>query len=302
MQFPVSGVTIFPLVPLLVALVVSLFTSTAGVSGAFLLLPFQVSVLGFSGPAVTPTNHLFNVVAIPSGVIQYIREGRMVWPLTSIIIIGTVPGVVVGSLARIYLLPDARRFSFFMGLVLLYIGGRLMQKIVAARRAGERPKPAPGAERVTVTRFDLKRIEYLYSGKTYGVSTPSLLGLTAVVGVVGGAYGVGGGAIISPILVSLYDLPVHTIAGATLTGTCLTSIVGVGFFTMLGPLLGRANLQPDWLLGGLFGLGGLLGMNLGARMQKRLPARAIEVFLALLVSGLALRYIVGFLLTMSSPG
>ena len=32
-----------------------------GVSGAFLLLPFQVSVLGFTSPAVSPTNLIFNI-------------------------------------------------------------------------------------------------------------------------------------------------------------------------------------------------------------------------------------------------
>ncbi|HLA79935.1 MAG TPA: TSUP family transporter, partial [Vicinamibacteria bacterium] len=105
MTFPISGVTVSPLVPFSVAYFVSLVMSTGGISGAFLLLPFQVSVLGFSGPAVTATNHLFNVVAIPSGVYRYVREKRMVWPLTAVIVAGTVPGVVVGSLARIYLLP-----------------------------------------------------------------------------------------------------------------------------------------------------------------------------------------------------
>jgi len=44
--FPVSGVEVFPLIPFVVAFVVSFFTSMGGVSGAFLLLPFQVSILG----------------------------------------------------------------------------------------------------------------------------------------------------------------------------------------------------------------------------------------------------------------
>ena len=39
-QFPVSGVEVNPLVPLLVAFVVSALTAPAGVSGAFLLVSF----------------------------------------------------------------------------------------------------------------------------------------------------------------------------------------------------------------------------------------------------------------------
>jgi uncharacterized protein len=93
MYFPVAVIEINSGIPPAVAFAISLFTSMGGVSGAFLLLPFQISILGFNSPAVSATNHLFNIVAIPGGVWRYSREGRMVWPLTWIIIIGTLPGV-----------------------------------------------------------------------------------------------------------------------------------------------------------------------------------------------------------------
>ena len=81
MYFPIAGVEVSPIIPFVVAFVVSFFTSMGGVSGAFLLLPFQVSVLGFTSPAVSSTNLVYNIVAIPSGVYRYIKEGRMAWPL-----------------------------------------------------------------------------------------------------------------------------------------------------------------------------------------------------------------------------
>ena len=92
MLFPVSGIEVHPLIPFAVAFFVSFFTSMGGVSGAFLLLPFQVSFLGYTAPSVSATNQVFNIVAIPSGVYRYIREGRMMWPLTWAVIIGTLPG------------------------------------------------------------------------------------------------------------------------------------------------------------------------------------------------------------------
>ncbi|MBU0616803.1 MAG: sulfite exporter TauE/SafE family protein, partial [Planctomycetes bacterium] len=115
MTFPVSGVEVSPWVPPLVALVISAFTSMGGVSGAFLLLPFQVSVLGFTSPAVSPTNLVYNIVAIPGGVFRYVREKRMAWPLTWSIIVATVPGVCIGAILRIKYLPDPRAFKFFVG-------------------------------------------------------------------------------------------------------------------------------------------------------------------------------------------
>ena len=77
MLFETAGIEVAPWIPPLVAFVISFFTSMGGVSGAFLLLPFQVSILGYSAPSVSATNQVFNIVAIPSGVYRYIKEGRI---------------------------------------------------------------------------------------------------------------------------------------------------------------------------------------------------------------------------------
>ena len=106
MYFATAGVEVSPWLPPLAAFVVSFFTSMGGVSGAFLLLPFQMSFLGYTAPSVSATNHLFNIVAIPSGVYRYLKEGRMVWPLTWVVIVGTLPGVVLGAVIRVNYLPD----------------------------------------------------------------------------------------------------------------------------------------------------------------------------------------------------
>ena len=126
--FPVSGVEINILVPPLIALLISFFTSMGGVSGAFLLLPFQMSFLHYTSPSVSGTNHVFNVIAIPSGVYRYIREGRMAWPLTWLIVAGTLPGVFIGYYVRVLYLPDPRAFKVFVGCVLLFVGIRLFRE------------------------------------------------------------------------------------------------------------------------------------------------------------------------------
>ena len=103
--------------------------------------------------------------------------------------------------------------------------------------------------------------------------------------------------IIAPVLVAWYRLPVHVIAGAALLGTLVTSVAGVAFFQFAGPLLvaDGVSAAPDWLLGGLFGLGGMLGMDLGARTQRFVPATAVKVLLCLILAGVAGRYLLEFL-------
>jgi uncharacterized protein len=223
MHFGVSGVDTWLFIPPLVAFVVSFFTSMGGVSGAFLLLPFQVSILHFTSPSVSGTNQFFNVVAIPSGVWRFIREKRMVWPLTWAVIIGTLPGVFIGAWVRIWLLPDPKNFKLFAGTVLLYIGSRLAWDTfkgkggaALARKGQDSSSEAPMC--VTDTKFSLNFVEYTFAGETYTFSPAWVFLLTFIVGIVGGAYGIGGGAIIAPFFVAIFKMPVYTVAGAALMG------------------------------------------------------------------------------------
>ncbi len=306
MYFPVAGIEISPWIPPLVAFAISLLTSMGGVSGAFLLLPFQVSILGFQSPAVSATNHLFNMVAIPGGVWRYSREGRMVWPLTWVITLGTLPGVLLGAIARVNFLADPEHFKVFVGLVLLYLGGRLVWDLLRPARAGTAAAEkrfeklsgdaGPGVvpdqlSRVAVTEFNAARLAYEFCGQRFVLSTLRLALLSFIVGMIGGVYGVGGGAIMAPLLISFFWLPVYTAAGATLMATFVTSVAGVFFYQLLAPLYPDLVVGPDWFLGLLFGAGEMAGMYCGAMLQKHVPARTIKLILAAAILMPAIGYI-----------
>ncbi|NOQ47353.1 MAG: TSUP family transporter, partial [Desulfobulbaceae bacterium] len=259
MYFPVAGIEVQPWLPPVVAFTISLFTSMGGVSGAFLLLPFQVSFLGFTSPSVSATNHIFNIVAIPSGVYQYIKEGRMVWPFTWAVIIGTLPGVLAGAVIRVKYLPDPTIFKRFVAIVLLYIGFRLLRDILK-KQTDQLAKKESGSPQktgvVTNTFFNSKYLGYTFERKQYQVRTLSIMMLSLTVGIIGGVYGIGGGAIIAPFFISFFGLPVYTVAGAALMGTMITSFAGVVFFQAMAPFVPDMAVAPDWRLGLLFGLGG----------------------------------------------
>jgi len=316
--FPVSGVETYFFLPPLVAFAVSFFTSMGGVSGAFLLLPFQMSYLNYTSPSVSATNFVFNIIAIPSGVYRYIKEGRMAWPLTWVIVAGTLPGVLAGYYLRVLYLPDPRIFKVFVGCVLLYTGVRLLYEMTgkaSARnpemksleekfklRTSELKKEraarlSSGLPRDAVVRtvsFSLSRVEYEFWGERFSYNTAGMFFLALIVGVIGGAYGIGGGAIIAPFCVAVFHLPVYTIAGAALMGTFITSIAGVTFYSIMHVKEGLAT-SPDWLLGALFGAGGFAGMYLGARWQKYVPQKLIKLLLGILIMFVAAKYILQYL-------
>lgn len=306
MVFEVSGVEAPLWLPPLIAFVLAFFSSTGGLSGAFILLPIQMSLFGFTSPAVTPTNHLYNIIAIPGGVYRYIREKRMLWPLAAILCAGLIPGVILGSWIRLRYLPDPKAFKLFVGCVLLFIGWRMFFQS-ALRRALEKtglmkpaaPEPEPAAmTEVKVLEFSLRRFAFSFAGKEYNFPTVALYLPAIGVGVVSGAYGIGGGAIYIGLLVTFFPMPVYAFAGALLFGTLLSSLIGVAFFAAIAPYYGDADpaVAPDWTLGLLFGLGGLAGTYLGARLQRRFPQDVIKSIIGVAMLIVAARYIAGYLM------
>lgn len=298
MYFETAGIEVSIWVPPLVAFCVSLITSMGGVSGAFLLMPFQMSILGYTSPSVSATNQLFNVIAIPSGVYRYIKEKRMVWPLAVYVIIGTLPGVIFGAIIRVHYLPNPTNFKIFVGLVLAYIGFRMLKDLIRKSSKNESShmknikfiNKNPNFETVLLSTSG-KKIIYEFSGAIFSCSKITIFIMSFIVGIVGGVYGIGGGAIMAPFFVSFCGLPIHTVAGAALMGTLATSVVGVGFYQFLSIFYAGQPIAPDWRLGILFGLGGTLGMYCGARIQKYISSIYIKILLSFIIFSTAFSYI-----------
>lgn len=246
----------------LFAFVIALITTPAGVSGAVLLLPVQVSLLDVPSPAVTPTNLLYSVVATPGGLLRYWQAGSLRERLARILVLGTLPGVVVGAIVRVEWLSGPRAFLVVVAAVLLPLGSWLAT-------AGSRPRSRRAAVRP---------------------SARGVIPLALAVGVVGGIYGIGGGSILAPILLAL-GFSVVEVAGAALAATFVTSLAGVVTYQLI-QLRHGGTIAPDWVLGLAMGASGLAGSYLGAHVQPRVPDRLIRRVLGVLVVAIAVRYLV----------
>ena len=286
MYFCTADIVLSPFLPPLAAFGLSFFTSMGGVSGAFLLLPLQIS-LGDTNPSVSATNHLFNVIATPGGVWRYYREGRLLAPLARCAALGSLPGVLTGAFIRLEWLAEASRFKIFAAVVLLLLAARLLSGL-RKKKPGQN---APGHSRPVILERSFHRLRFSFHGEEYGYDPRIVFLLTLLIGLAGGIYGIGGGSILAPFLVSGFRLPVHVTAGPTLLCTLVTSVGGVLAYEVLAPLYPGLSVGPDWLLGLLFGLGGLAGMYAGARCQKYLPERPVQLLLALIVFGTALGWL-----------
>jgi len=314
MHFPVSGIDVNPVIPVAAAFIISFFTSMGGVSGSFLLLPFQISILGYTSPGASSTNLLYNIIAVPGGIYRFIREGRMAWPLAWLITAGTLPGIFIGVIIRVKYLSDIRNFRYFVGAVLLYLtvrmfydltpfaGGRMRKALALEKNFQKKTDRDPLQKMLTykelrtvrTVSLSWRRYTYAFYGETFSLNVIYLFSFLFIIGILGGAYGIGGAAIVAPFLMTFFGLPVYTIAGATLMGNFITSIAGILFYSILAHCYQNTgiSISPDFILGILFGLGGFLGIYLGAVMQKSFPARLIKVSLAVICLFLGLEYII----------
>ena len=243
---------------------VSVVTTPVGVSGAVFMLPIQMTVLGVPNPSVTPTNLLYNVIAVPGALWRFSRAGGLRSRIVGPLVVGTVPGVVTGVALRLTVFPSGGTFKALIALLFLPLGVWLLLP------TGSRPRQLPPA--------------------AIGTTTLTLLGFGA--GVIGGIYGIGGGSILGPVLVGL-GLGLATVAPAALLTTFVTSIVGTTTYALLALI--HASAEPDWLIGITAGVGGLLGGYAGASLQPRIPQRALRVMLGVLACGLAVAYLLQLL-------
>lgn len=243
------------------AFLIATITTPVGVSGAVFLVPVQISLLNTPSPSLTPTNLLYNVVATPGALARYAGRGIRGAPLTSALVIGTLPGVVIGAVIRVELLSGPSAFYLVIAAVLVPLGAWLA---LDRSPAGRRTPPAADDRRITA--------------------------MALLVGTIGGIYGIGGGSLLAPVLVGL-GFTVVEVAPAALASTFLTSIVGVVAYAVLS-LRHSGSIAPVWVVGLAMGAGGLLGGYVGAGLQSRLPEDHLRRGLGVVALALGVRYAV----------
>jgi hypothetical protein len=174
---------------------------------------------------------------------------------------GTLPGVVLGAVVRVFLVPDGSVFRLLVAGLLLPLGSWLVWRARPARRP----------------RASQRRL-----------SDPVLVGLGFGAGLVGGVYGIGGGSLIAPILVGVGYL-VTEVAPAALVSTFVTSCVGAATYALIA-VAGTPQAAPLWPVGIACGLGGLVGGYVGASLQPRVPQGLLTAGLGVVAIVLALVY------------
>ncbi|HXF50301.1 MAG TPA: sulfite exporter TauE/SafE family protein [Dehalococcoidia bacterium] len=111
----------------------------------------------------------------------------------------------------------------------------------------------------------------------------------ALTGAAGGLFsgltGVGGGAVMVPMLVGLLRLSQHRAHGTSLAIIVFVASAAAVPYALAGNI--------DWPLAGMLAAGAALGVYAGARAMQRIPARQLRVLFGLFLLATSIRLLIG---------
>jgi uncharacterized membrane protein YfcA len=109
-------------------------------------------------------------------------------------------------------------------------------------------------------------------------SRPLAIGLTGLVaGLLAGMFGVGGGVVMVPLLVSLMGFSQHRAHATSLGAILPIAAVGAATFAVGGRI--------DFQVAALLSAGSLVGAPAGARLMARMPEAALRIVFGCLMIG-----------------
>lgn len=115
------------------------------------------------------------------------------------------------------------------------------------------------------------------------VSVYPLIGIGIVSGLFAAMFGIGGGVVIVPLLMLLTRMPPRIAAATSLATLLLTSMIGTARYAGSGHI--------DWAAAILIGAPAVLGVLLGIRFQKRLPADWLIIGFGALIIAIGLKLV-----------
>jgi uncharacterized membrane protein YfcA len=225
-------------------LVVAFLYSSVGHAGASGYIA-TMTLLGFATVVIKPTALILNILVATIGAIQFGRAGHFSWSLFWPFALLSVPAAFIGG----YLKLPVEWFKVLVGVVLLCSAVRLVVRQGDPKETRRPPKPVA-------------------------------IACGAVIGLLSGLTGTGGGIFLTPLMLFARWAYTKQVAAVSVLFILLNSIAG-----LIGFAAGGQPVPPvAGVLGAAAVAGGAVGSYLGS---ARFPVRTIQWLLAvvLLIAG-----------------
>jgi uncharacterized membrane protein YfcA len=247
-----------PIPELLTALVCGTFVGLSlgviGGGGSVLAVPMMIYIIGIGSPHVAiGTSSVAVAASALLSLFGHARDRNVKWPCATVFAVAGITGAAAG--AEFGKAVNGIKLLIAFGLLMIIIAALM----VRPRRSGDRPD--------VQLRPDTARS-----------LLPPLAGTGFGVGALSGFFGIGGGFLIVPGLVTATSMPLLNAVGSSLVAVTAFGATTAVSYSLSGLV--------DWPVASLFILGGAAGGFAGIKMAGRLAAhkRALSLVFSSVVA------------------
>ena len=219
---------------------VGLSLGLIGGGGSILAVPLMAYVVGLPPHAAIGTSAVAVGASALANLAGHARAGTVKWPCATVFAVSGVAGAAIG--AQIGKRVDGQALLAAFGVLMIVVAALMLRP----RRIGHNAE-------VHLMRASARRL------------LPPLAGTGFAVGVLSGFFGIGGGFLIVPGLISATAMPLLNAIGS--------SLLSVSAFGATTAVSYAASGLVEWRVAGLFILGGLAGGYAGIEAAKALAGR-----------------------------
>lgn len=243
---------------LVLGALVAAFGTLIGAGGGIIFVPLFLFMFPWSPAMITGTSLAIVFCNAASGTVAYMRQKRIHYQAAVLFAVCTLPGAILGAILTDYFSGALFKLTFgsFLTLLSLFI---LWQN-----------------RRKKATRVEHTDTHFAYS-KPLGCA------ISFVVGFISSIFGIGGGVIHVPAMIYLLGFPTHIATATSHFVLAVSALFGVATHAVAGHI--------HWPLAIIFGLGSIVGAQIGARLAKRVQGPIIINLLALALLLLGLRLV-----------
>lgn len=265
-------------------IVIGVLSGLLGVGGGTIMVPVFRLLLQMSPLASTATSLFAVVPTSAAGAVTHWRNKTCLVPIG---IAAGLGGALMSPLGvRLAAISPAWLVMLAAAVVILWSAYKMFSKALKkpARAAGESTESTSSAAATistastgsktsgvatTSTSSTASKIETLVSRKftKNELFKAVLIGLAA--GLASGYVGVGGGFLMVPLFITVYQCSMHEASGTSLVAVMILAIPGIVQQGLYGNI--------DYLVGICIAIGSIPGGIVGARLSKRVPERQLRL-------------------------
>jgi uncharacterized membrane protein YfcA len=245
-----------------------------------------ITLIGVTDPnSIKPMAQILSLATALVFIPGYIRRRAVVMPLALLLSAGGVMGAMVGSTLSSHYLSDMSTFKPLFGILTLVIGIQIIWEIYKQKKA-EATHVSACHKGIHDIKTNWHMIAFSYADQKFEVSlwTPWLAGF--LIAVVASAFGVGGGFLLVPFMVSFLRMPMFIIPATAALVIFISGTISVANYLKMGAVI-------EWDILAFLIAGGVIGAIIGPKINRMMKDKWLRVFLATVLSLIGLKYAFG---------